>query len=43
VKYLIADDEKTLPEELELFAKSWTRSACRLDFVIEKAFQRLPN
>src|SRR5215475_762511 len=42
VKYLIADARKHCPEELELFAKFVdTELLARLDFVIERPFQRI--
>jgi asparaginyl-tRNA synthetase len=42
VKYLIADVRKRCPEEMELFAKFVDKELlARLDFVVERAFQRI--
>jgi len=42
VKYLIADVRKHCPEEMELFAKFVDKELlARLDFVVERAFQRI--
>src|SRR5213596_1575392 len=42
VKYLIVDVRKHCPEEMELFAKFVDKELlARLDFVIERAFQRI--
>jgi asparaginyl-tRNA synthetase len=42
VKYLIADVRKCCPEEMELFAKFVDKELlARLDFVVERAFQRI--
>jgi asparaginyl-tRNA synthetase len=42
VKYLIADVRKHCPEEMELFAKFVDKELLtRLDFVVERAFQRI--
>jgi asparaginyl-tRNA synthetase len=43
VKYLVADARKHCPEEMELFAKFVDKELlARLDFVIERPFQRIP-
>src|ERR1043165_4638939 len=43
VKYLIADARKHCPDEMELFAKFVDKELIsRLDFVLEKEFQRVP-
>jgi asparaginyl-tRNA synthetase len=43
VKYLILDVRKHCPEEMELFAKFVDKELlARLDFVIERPFQRIP-
>jgi asparaginyl-tRNA synthetase len=43
VKYLIADVRKNCPDEMELFAKFVDRELlARLDFVMERPFQRIP-
>src|SRR5437870_5359423 len=42
VKYLITDVRKCCPEEMELFAKFVDKELlARLDFVVERAFQRI--
>lgn len=42
VKYLVADIRKDCPDELELFAKFVDKELlARLDFVMERAFQRI--
>src|SRR5438105_1138071 len=42
VKYLIRDAKKHCPEEMELFAKFVDKELlARLDFVVERAFQRI--
>jgi asparaginyl-tRNA synthetase len=43
VKYLILDVRKHCPEEMELFAKFVDKELfTRLDFVIDRPFQRIP-
>jgi asparaginyl-tRNA synthetase len=43
VKYLIRDVRKNCPDEMELFAKFVDKeSRARLDFVIDRPFQRIP-
>ena len=43
VKYLIADVRKNCPDEMELFAKFVDKELlARLDFVVERPFQRIP-
>jgi asparaginyl-tRNA synthetase len=43
VKYLIADVRKNCPDEMELFAKFVDKELlARLDFVMERPFQRIP-
>jgi asparaginyl-tRNA synthetase len=43
VKYLILDVRKNCPEEMELFAKFVDKELlARLDFVIDRPFQRIP-